>query len=97
MTYILNVTTPMDLLVNVNTVTNGMFWPFMLIATFGIIIGTLKINNTWEESFASSTFLVGILGILLGIMSLITFYETIICIIMAFIGTVTLLWKRHQL
>ena len=93
----LNVTGPLDMLTGLNAITNGTFWPFFLVATFAIMLGTLKIGNDWSDSFAASSFFTGVMGTLLGVGGLVTNYVTVLSIVLSFIGAASLLWKRHNL
>ena len=89
-----NMANVIDMLIYANTATGGMFWIFGWIAIFSISFGTLKYNNTWEDSFAGASFFAGVIGTLMGVASLLNNYVVVISIIMAVIGGAIMIWRR---
>lgn len=77
-----------------NDATGGLFWPLALIAMFAIMLGNLKLTNSWEDSFASASFFTGIVGIFLGILQFISGYITIAMMALAIIGAMLLIWRK---
>jgi len=84
MTYPLpsNVTKIVDLAVWTNSVTNNMFWPLILLGLFVILFFSFKGFQT-ERAFATSAFVTMIIGIMFGIMGLVSSYVVIFTMIVA--------------
>ena len=84
MTYPLpsNVTKIVDLAVWTNSVTNQMFWPLILLGLFVILFFSFKGFQT-ERAFATSAFVTMIIGIMFGIMGLVSSYVVIFTMIVA--------------
>lgn len=57
-----NFTTPADLMVYASTVTNGWFWPLVLMAIWVVTFVTLVGFSSMERGFAASSFMTGILA-----------------------------------
>jgi len=65
-----------------NTVTAGMFWPLILLGLFVILFFSFKGFQT-ERAFATSAFVTMIIGIMFGIMGLVSSYVVIFTMIVA--------------
>lgn len=95
MTYLMpNATNVLTFLSYGNDVTSGWFWTICLIFLYIVMLGNLKINNSFEDSFAASSFFCGIIGIGFGILQWITGYVLLVSIVLAIIGGIVLLWRK---
>jgi len=64
------ITNPVDLLVWMNTITNGLFWHVMLLVIFGVAY--FSISDEQTSKLNTSLFITALLGLLLRGMGLIT-------------------------
>lgn len=88
-----NLTSTVDFLVWLNTITDQRFGPALIIM-FGIVVFlTLKVYNT-ERAFSATAFVIGILGVLLSGVGLLSTTWMVACVSLALIGVLLVIWDN---
>jgi len=84
-----NITGISDLALWTNNVTGGWFWSMILMGLFVILFMSFKSYST-ERAFATSSFVCMIIGIMMGVMGLISSYVVVLLMVIAGIAVIAL-------
>ena len=89
-----NVTDIPSLFQYANVPTFGWFWPLMLLTIYIIVYVTLSTRTYSKNAFASTGFFVGVLGILMFVLGLISELPMIIALVGAIAGFISMMFQE---
>lgn len=90
----INATDPLAMFSYANTVTDGWFWPLILLTIWIIAFMGISYKTDSGKSLASSSFLTGIIAIFMYILGLITEVPLLLAMVLAIASFVMLLFDR---
>lgn len=90
-----NLTGMYDLSTYVNSITSGWFWSFILLALFFTIFFALK-QYTMQRAYATASFIVWLIALLMFVMGLISLSIFILCTLAGGLGIVGLIAQNRQ-
>jgi len=92
----LNATTMLEVFAYANTVTGTWFWSMILASIFIITFGVLKVRNTMTDTLVASSWLSAILGMMLFVLSLISYQTLLIFLVLALGSAINLIMKKRN-
>ena len=87
--YPTNITNLAGLALWANSVTGSLFWPLILLGLFAIMFFSLK-NYPMERSFATSSFVTAIIGIMFYLIGLVSAYIVVGIMVVTAISVIVL-------